>query len=345
MSASNNRVSEHMTYHHLMSRIAHRVYFMTEEVRNDFIEMVRRAADFCGVKLIAWCVMTNHFHLLVFLPNREELSEAEILRRYGVLKGRSRLSGLVEELDALRKGTDGGAEKIKARLDAISRPMYDIGEFMKIVKQWMTQDYNRRNSHVGTLWESVYKDVLVADNPTELAKRAAYIHLNPVRAAICTGFSEYVWSSFTAFSRRDDIAVSGMRRIYGDEAEIWEISRAHHELMMQLLEQVKLERAQDIARKRQAGFDVPADPLTTEALIAQAEAHLKSVMTESVEDKDIRRARGRPSKSNDLANEIALLLKVNPTMSIGGLVEATGCSRSTVYRCIKAAKDRLSAKQ
>ena len=330
-----------MTYHHLMSRIAHRVYFMTEEVRNDFIEMIRRAADFCGIKLVAWCIMTNHFHLLVFLPMREELQEAEVLRRYGVLKGRARLSQLVAELDALRKRADGGAEEIKAKLDAITRPMYDIGEFMKIVKQWMTQEYNRRNSHVGTLWEAVYKDVLVKDDPTELAKRAGYIHLNPVRAAICTGFAEYPWSSFTAFARKDDIAVAGLRRIYGEEADVGEISEAHHELMAKLLEQIKLERAQDIARKRQAGFDMPADPLTSEALIAQESAHLKEVMAESVEEKAIRRARGRPSKADDLLNEIIALLKENPTMRASAIVAATGHPRASVYRCVKRAKDCL----
>ena len=42
-----------------MSRIAHKVFFMTDEVRNDFIEMIRRAADFCGIKLVSWCIMAK----------------------------------------------------------------------------------------------------------------------------------------------------------------------------------------------------------------------------------------------------------------------------------------------
>ena len=132
MSASNNRNKSFETYHHLMSRIAHKVYFLTEEVRNDFIEMIRRAADFCGIELVAWCIMTNHFHLLAYLPTQKEIDEEETLRRYGVLKGRSRLNALAAEMSALRNRENGEAD-VQKRLEEIRRPMYDIGEFMNYV--------------------------------------------------------------------------------------------------------------------------------------------------------------------------------------------------------------------
>ena len=292
-----------------MSRIAHKVYFLTDEVRSDFLEMVRRASDFCGIRLISWCVMTNHFHLLVYLPEPEILDEQEVLRRYGVLKGKARRTALERDLASLRLA-ENGEEEVRRKLEGIKRLMYDIGEFMKIVKQWLTQDYNRRYSHAGTLWEAVYRDVLTKGSPEELGKRAAYIHLNPIRAAVCTGFAEYPWSSFTALWRGDEIALAGMRLIYGPDAERDEILSAHRELMSELLEQVRFEKAQDIARKRLAGFNVPADPLTTEALIAQAASHLEAVMAASVEEKAVRRSRGRPSQAADLEDAIRRLLDV-----------------------------------
>ena len=334
MSASNNRNKSFKTYHHLMSRIAHKVYFLKEEVRDDFIEMIRRAADFCGIELIAWCIMTNHFHLLAYLPQPVEIDEEETLRRYGVLKGESRLKALVDELSAMRK-REGGEADVQRRLEKIRRPMYDIGEFMKIVKQWMTQEYNRRYSHAGTLWEAVYRDVPVKGSPDELGRRAGYIHLNPIRAAVTDDFAEYPWSSLTALRRGDALALAGMRHIYGFAAGQGEILEAHRELMSRLLEQIKLEKAQDIARKRQAGFDVPADPLTTEALIAQESAHLEVVMAASIEDKATGRTRGRPSAAVNLEAEIRKLLEQDPNMGAGALVEATGRSRASVYRCLK----------
>ena len=317
-----------------MSRIAHKVYFLTEEVRNDFIEMIRRAADFCGIELVAWCIMTNHFHLLAYLPEPESIDEEETLRRYGVLKGKSRLKRLVAELSAMRTHENGEAD-VQKRLEEIQRPMYDVGEFMKIIKQWMTQEYNRRYSHAGTLWEAVYRDVLVKGTPDELGKRAGYIHLNPIRAAITGDFAGYPWSSMAALRRGDDLALAGMRHIYGTDAGQAEILEAHRALMSKLLEQMKLEKAQDIARKRQAGFEVPADPLTTEALIAQESAHLEVVMAASIEEKVMCRTRGRPSTAANLEAEIQKLLEHDPNMSAGALVEATGRSRAAVYRCLK----------
>ena len=199
----------------------------------------------------------------------------------------------------------------------------------------MTQEYNRRYSHAGTLWEAVYRDAPVKGTPEELAKRAGYIHLNPIRAAITDDFAGYPWSSMTALRRGDELALAGMRHIYGSAAGHEDIFEAHRELMSRLLEQMKLEKAQDIARKRRAGFDVPADPLTTEALIAQESAHLEVVMAASIEDKAARRTRGRPSAVANLEVEIKKLLAQDPNMSAGGLVEATGRSRAAVYRCLK----------
>ena len=332
MSSSNRRNTSLRTYHHLISRIAHKVYFMTDEVRNDFIEMIRRSADFCGIQLVAWCIMSNHFHLLVYLPEAEQLDESEILRRYCVLKGKSRLAVLEKELSKLRENKDGGEAAVVARLSEISATMHKIGVFMKIVKQWLTQDYNRRYSHTGTLWESVYKDVLVPDKPSELAKRAAYIHLNPVRAAIGVSFDEYAWSSLTAMRKGDDVAIRGMRRIYGEEASHSEMLEAHKHLMAELLEQIKFERAVDVARKRAAGFEQATDPLTEEAQIAQAAEHLKKVMAASVEDKVIRRMRGRPNRYDEsLWTAIEQLRKENPKMSGAAIAEATGHPVSTVY--------------
>ena len=318
-----------------MSRIAHRVYFMTDEVRNDFLGMIRRSADFCGIRLVAWCIMANHFHILAYLPEPEQLDEAEVLRRYAVLKGRERLSALRKRIDLLRCGSEDCEDKVLGILEKIKSGMYNIGVFMKIVKQWLTQEYNRRYSHVGTLWESVYKDVLVKGSASELARRAGYIHLNPVRAAITPSFAEYPWSSYSALCQGDGTALAGMRIIYGEEASGKEIEEAHADLMAELLEQIKFERAVDIVRKRNAGFDIPNDPLTDEALMAQAAAHLEMVMNESVRGKTARRV-GRPIGIDaETERQIANLVRANPAMKKSAIAEAVGISRTSVYSYLK----------
>lgn len=309
---------------------------MTDDVRNDFLGMIFRAADFCGIKLVSWCLMANHFHILAYLPEPEEIDEKEILRRYGVLKGNAKLVELQNRLARLQLKGDDGELRAREVLDKIRSGMYDIGVFMKIAKQWLTQEYNRRYSHVGTLWEGVYKDVPVKGSLMDLGKRAGYIHLNPIRAMITHDFAAYRWSSFTALCKGDQTALDGMRLIYGEEAAKDEIEEAHRHLMSSLLEGIKFEKALDIARKRNAGFDCPCDPLTDEALLAQASSHLEKVMQESINEKSLARTAGRPRGGNkEIECQIVNLLRMNPKMSKAAIAEAMGIGRTTVYEYLK----------
>lgn len=313
---------------------------MTDEVRNDFIEMIRRAADFCGIRLIAWCIMTNHFHILAYLPQPEDIGEDEIFRRYGVLKGAKRRNDLEQEIAALRQANGDGEIAAQMKLDAIKASMYKIGEFMKIIKQWLTQEYNSRYSHTGTLWEGVYKDVLIRDRSHDLAKVSAYINLNPVRAGMTSKFDDYCWSSFTAHKRGDHVAIEGLRRIYGEETTPDEVHEAHARLMAELLEQIKLDRAMELVRKRAAGIDAPIDHLTSEALLAQAATQIEQAASAFVEEQVVRRSVGRPSEDAELRETILKLLAENPKLSAQAIIDVTGRPRSTVFRCLKRIREQ-----
>ena len=266
MANSNNRIKEPETVHHLVSRIAHRVYFLKDEERNEFIDMMRRTAEFCGIKLIGWCIMTNHFHILAYLPQPQALDEDEILRRYGVLKGLSAASSLSKTFDKWRREWDLGEKRVREELEKISGRMYDIGSFMKILKQWVTMEYNRRYSHKGTLWESAYYDRVIGLSSSKIAECLGYIHLNPIRAAASDRFDRYFWSSYTAFIRGNQLAEKGIRFVYGENISRDEIVCSHNELLNSLLEKEKQRRAEEIARKRAAGYEAPIDPLTSEAM-------------------------------------------------------------------------------
>ena len=236
MANSNNRIKEPETVHHLVSRIAHRVYFLKDEERDEFIDMMRRTAEFCGIELIGWCIMTNHFHILAYLPKPQQLDEEEILRRYGMLKGQAAASALSTTFDAWRREGESGEKRVKEELEKISGRMYDIGSFMKILKQWVTMEYNRRYSHKGTLWESAYYDRVIGLSSSKIAECLGYIHLNPIRAAASDSFDGYFWSSYTAFVRGNPLAEKGMRFVYGEDISRDEIVCNHNELLNSLLE-------------------------------------------------------------------------------------------------------------
>jgi len=44
-------------------------------------KMLWQVADFCGVDVLTYCVMSNHFHVLVRVPEQVEVSDTELLRR------------------------------------------------------------------------------------------------------------------------------------------------------------------------------------------------------------------------------------------------------------------------
>ena len=50
---------------------------------------MREYEDFCGVRIVTYCVMSNHFHVLVEVPSPPEvtMSDAEVLRKVERLSG------------------------------------------------------------------------------------------------------------------------------------------------------------------------------------------------------------------------------------------------------------------
>ena len=129
MSNSSSRSKEYETVHHITSRIAHKVRFLQEEAeRNDLIEMIRRAAEFTGVKLLGWCIMINHFHILAFLPAPVHVDEREVLRRYGILKGAKGAAAFEDQLAKLRLEGEAGCREAEHLLAALRKRMYSIGE-------------------------------------------------------------------------------------------------------------------------------------------------------------------------------------------------------------------------
>jgi REP element-mobilizing transposase RayT/DNA-binding transcriptional ArsR family regulator len=342
MSNSSNRKKDYETIHHLTSRIAHKVRFLQDESeRNELLEMIHRTASFTGIKLIGWCVMNNHFHILVYLPLPATLSDEEIVRRYGILKGHTAAQMLQIRIAQLKKEGEPGEKAAASTLEQIRARMYSIGSFMKIVKQWFSEEYNRRTGHVGTLWEGPYHDRVMPLRRDIVEKCLGYIHLNPIRAAASATFDGYKWSSYHAFKKGDPIAVQGMQFLYDIDSNenrrysIPEITAMHEELLDSLLEENKRRVAEEIAAKRAAGFKIPDDPLTDDAMILQAKNHIEEVQKASI---NLRLQRELSSsvvnRRADVEAEILSILQLNPGSMVSEMAELLNIPAPTLYRYI-----------
>ncbi|MCP5538255.1 MAG: transposase [Akkermansiaceae bacterium] len=51
--------------YHCVSRVVDRQFVLGREQKDVFVRMMREYEAFCGVRVLAYCIMSNHFHLLV----------------------------------------------------------------------------------------------------------------------------------------------------------------------------------------------------------------------------------------------------------------------------------------
>jgi REP element-mobilizing transposase RayT len=174
-----------------MSRVVGGQMLFQDREKEVLRKLLWRVADFCGVQILTYCVMSNHFHVLVRVPEKQAVPDAELLRRFKVLypkptKYQTVAFARLEK--ALREGTE---EAVAIRERLLAR-MHDLSEFMKTLKQRFSIWYNRNHGkRLGTLWMDRFKSVLVQGAGNPLQTMAAYIDLNPVRAGLVEDPKDY----------------------------------------------------------------------------------------------------------------------------------------------------------
>lgn len=200
----------------MISRFVDRQFAMGEnEWKRHFFELMITQAKFAGVEILTYCLMGNHFHLLVKVPPAPELPEKEVLRRLGLIWSEKRMTEYNQLLGRLREQSAIADELIDAELDRHRRRMYNLPEFVKDLKQSFSRHYNKAHARKGTLFEERYKSVLVQDGKA-LKMMAAYIDLNPVRAGIVDDPADYHWCGYAAAVGGNENRRRGLRTILAD---------------------------------------------------------------------------------------------------------------------------------
>lgn len=178
-------------------------------------KIIWQVADFCGVEVLTYCVMSNHFHVLVEVPELGNLSDAELMRRYKILypKPTKYQEASIKVLEA---GLAAGGEEAEAVRHRLIIRMGDVSEYMKTVKQRFSIWFNKSHQRYGTLWADRFKSVLVEGKGNPLQTMAAYIDLNPVRAGIVEDPKDYRFCGYAEAVVNEGGAASGLLRIWAD---------------------------------------------------------------------------------------------------------------------------------
>ena len=188
-------------FYHVISRVVERRFAFGPEEKEKFRALMRLQEKFTDCRVVSYCLMCNHFHLLLEVPPMAEcgLSDQELLKRLSAIYSEAFVAGVAKELADARTANyaeDSGLEEALAAIHKrFTYRMQDLGEFMKGLLQRFTQWFNRAHSRTGRLWEDRYKSLIVEDGVA--AKTiSAYIDLNPVRAGMVKDPADYRWSSY-----------------------------------------------------------------------------------------------------------------------------------------------------
>ena len=193
-------IEEGTSHYHCMSRVVDKRSIFGDEEKRCFRKIMRGLERMMGVRVVTYCLMSNHFHILLRVPDAgelqpaDEVSDAELVEMVRPLFGAEAARGLALEL--ANCDTWGFAEKKAQIREGFLKRRGRLDLFMKDLKQRFTQWYNRKEGRRGTLWEDRFKSVLVGDTEEALLTMAAYIDLNPVRAGMVGDPADYTWSGY-----------------------------------------------------------------------------------------------------------------------------------------------------
>jgi len=211
--------------YHITSRVVDKRIIFGEKERARFLKLAKGYAVFGGIDLVSWCLMGNHFHLMVRVRAEDamKLSDEAVLERAAhIYEG--------WKLERLRMNFENSPSEASRRqlLDPFRERMGSLPEYVGQVKKAFTRWYNIRNNRCGTLWEGRYHSTLMEHEEDEklvkerglggLAQRiAAYIDLNPLRAGEVVEPEGNDWTGYGCAVRGDGMALQGLRLLWGEE--------------------------------------------------------------------------------------------------------------------------------
>ena len=168
-------VSETPTVYHAISRTALPGLPFTAADKDHLQSLIQRFSCIYFTEILGFCLMDNHFHLLVRMFPEDHGDEASLRRRFSLAYRDTAVFSVAKIADYRKKWSS-------------------LSEFIKDIKQTFSRYYNKKNGRKGYLWGDRFKSVIVQDGRT-LVNCLAYIDLNPVRANIVTSPEKYRWSS------------------------------------------------------------------------------------------------------------------------------------------------------
>ena len=205
--------------YHCVSRVVDRQRVFGPAEKEQFAYFMRIYEKFCQVRILTYCVMSNHIHILVEIPEVPEdrgrsWSDEEFLKHISCLYFGDYYGAISNELKELRK--QGRHAEAVAFRDRFFARMWDLSAFMHDLKLRFAKWFNKEHGRDGVLWSENFKSVLVESGHAARTV-GAYIDLNPVRAGIVKDPKDYRWSGYAEAVSGEKRAREGIRLLVFEE--------------------------------------------------------------------------------------------------------------------------------
>lgn len=163
------------TVYHIISRTALDGFPFSDIDKDKFLNIIQFFSKIYFTEIMGFCLLDNHFHILVRMLPEKYFSDHDIKKRYILFY-------------------DNDNNFSDAEIPFFRNKWSNLSEFIKDIKQTFSRFYNKRHNRRGTLWAERFKSLIVENGET-LINCLAYIDLNPVRAGIVNRPENYRWSS------------------------------------------------------------------------------------------------------------------------------------------------------
>jgi hypothetical protein len=198
-------------YYHLISRCVRRAYLCGEDShtkqsfehrRQWMVDRIRFLTTVFAIDVAAYAVMSNHYHLVVYIDESEALawSEEEVCQRWQQLY---HLHPLVERLQKGQSSCQAERDKAHNIINEWRSRLSDLSWLMRNLNEHIARKANAEDNCKGRFWEGRFKSQALLDGKAVLTCMA-YVDLNPVRAKMVESIQSSQYTS--VFERIHDKA-------------------------------------------------------------------------------------------------------------------------------------------
>lgn len=178
-------------FYHCMSRCVRRAFLcgidqysgQDYEHRREWLEKkLHFVADVFAIRLCAYAVMSNHYHVVLHV--RQDITQSwtdrEVIERWHQLYSGNLLSKRLLAGVALSKTEQ---RILSKEVNRWRRRLCSISWFMRVVNESIARHANNEDKCTGRFWEGRFKSQALLDEKA-LLSCMAYVDLNPIRAAM-----------------------------------------------------------------------------------------------------------------------------------------------------------------